>query len=161
MRPYLLLTALLVAMTACGEAPVAPALESVPAQAAALPWFTEFAPAAAEAARTGRPILADVQGSDWCPACQELHAVVFATPEFAAWAKDAVVLYNVDLPNAKPQDPALRKANEAFTEKHQITEFPTLILLDARGERIAKVALDYPFTRAGVLAAIQKVMPAR
>ncbi len=160
MRQHLVPALALLALVGCGEAP-APVSTTSAAQAAALPWFTEFAPAAAEAARTGRPILADVQGSDWCPPCQELHEIVFSTPEFATWAKDAVVLYNVDLPIAGTQDPAIRKVNDAFALKHQVTDFPGLILLDAHGERIAKVALDYPYTRAGVMAAIAKVMPAK
>jgi protein disulfide-isomerase len=160
MRQHLLPVLAILALVGCGETP-APVAATSATHASALPWYTEFAPAAAEAVRTGRPILADVQGSDWCPACQELHELVFATPEFAAWAKGAVVLYNVDLPNETPQDPAIRKANEAFALKHQVTEFPGLILVNAQGERIAKVTLDYPFTRAGVMTAIAKVMPAQ
>jgi thiol:disulfide interchange protein len=121
-------------MTACGTDPVQSDVQ--------ISWHTEFATAAAEATATKRPILADFQGSDWCPACKQLHRRVFDTSAFAAWAAQKVVLLDVDLPNDKPQPPAIKAQNQALAERHGVSQFPTILLLDPTGGKIAEVAID-------------------
>ena len=147
-----ILGACLLGLAACGADPAQPKVQ--------VPWHTEFAAAAAEATATKRPILADFQGSDWCPTCVELHKGVFATQAFATWAAQNVVLLDVDLPNAKPQPPAIRAQNEALVERYRVAQFPTILLLDATGAKLAEVPLsNQTFEPAGFIAATEAVLP--
>ena len=142
----------LLLLAACGVDPEQPAVQ--------VPWHTEFAAAAAEATATKRPILADFQGSDWCPTCVELHKAVFSTAQFAAWAKEHVVLLDVDLPTSKPQPPAIKAQNEALAERHRVSQFPTILLLDATGAKVAEVPVNNrTFEPAGFIAAAEAVLP--
>ena len=86
----------------------------------------------------------DFTGSDWCPWCQKLDKEVFATPEFKAYAKDHLVLVSLDYPQEKPQDPAVRKQNQALAQQYdQDGVFPLQVVLDSEGKTI-KVFEGFP-----------------
>jgi len=107
--------------------------------AAAADWGVGWKAAADQATATKKPILADFTGSDWCGWCIKLKKEVFSTPEFAAWAKDKVVLLEVDFPNAKPQPEALKAENRGLAEKYAIEGFPTILVLDASGKELGRL----------------------
>mgnify|MGYP003898124795 CR=1 FL=1 len=50
------------------------------------------------------------------------------------YAKDHLVLLDVDFPRGKKQDAALAKHNEKLSEKFKIEGFPTIIVLNAEGK---------------------------
>jgi thioredoxin-related protein len=114
-------------------APAPAATTSQPA-ADAPKWFTSLDLAQAEARQSGKPILADFTGSDWCPWCAKLREEVFDTKPFKDWAAKSVVLLEVDFPQRKPQDVATRKANRDLAAKYKIEFFPTVIFLTADGK---------------------------
>ena len=66
-----------------------------------LPWLESYADALKLSEKTGRPILADFTGSDWCGWCIKLKDEVFNTPEFAAWAKEDVIPLELHYPARK------------------------------------------------------------
>lgn len=107
-----------------------------------LKWHTSLDTAMAESKKTGKPILADFTGSDWCSWCIKLHKEVFAKPEFGAWAKSNVVLLELDFPMKKKQDQAVKKANEALAEKYKIEGFPTVLVLSASGKEIGRLGYE-------------------
>ena len=49
-------------------------------------WHIDFEKAAQISLQTGKPILADFTGSDWCGWCIKLKKEVFNTPLFRDWA---------------------------------------------------------------------------
>ena len=102
--------------------------------AAAPKWFTSLSQAQAEAQKSGKPILADFTGSDWCPWCIKLRKEVFETKQFKVWAAKNVVLLEVDFPRNKPQDDATKKANSDLAAKYKIEGFPTVVFLTADGK---------------------------
>ena len=59
-------------------------------------WTSDFTAAKAEAKKTGRPILADFTGSDWCGWCIKLEREVFSQKAFQQYAKDNQVLFQAD-----------------------------------------------------------------
>jgi protein disulfide-isomerase len=108
------------------------------AHAAAAPaatWFTKLDEAMAAAKKSGRPILADFTGSDWCHWCKQLDKEVFETSEFETWAAAHVVLLQVDFPQRKPQSAELKQQNQALQQRFQVQGFPTVVVLDATGEK--------------------------
>lgn len=68
-----------------------------------------------------------------------MHKNVFPRKEFTDYAKKNLVLVEVDFPMKKKQPEALKKANEALMREFNIEGFPTLLLLDAEGRKLAEV----------------------
>jgi thioredoxin-related protein len=102
-------------------------------------WTEKYDEAVAESKKTGLPILADFTGSDWCSWCIKLHQEVFDTQEFKDWAAKNVVLLELDFPQRKAQDAALKAKNKELSEKYVVQAFPTILILDAEGKKLGKV----------------------
>jgi protein disulfide-isomerase len=96
--------------------------------------------AQAEARSSGKLILANFTGSDWCGWCVKLKKDVFSKPEFEAWAKENVVLLELDYPKNRSQRADVKKQNEELASKYAISSYPTVLLLDVDGDVKAKMA---------------------
>jgi len=103
-----------------------------------LQWTTDLSKAQAKAKAEKKMVMLDFTGSDWCGWCIKLHKEVFSKPEFAKYAKDNLVLVEVDFPHEKKQTEELKKANEALQEKYKIEGYPTIIVLDSQGQKIGE-----------------------
>jgi protein disulfide-isomerase len=114
-------------------------------------WVTDFEAAKKEAAERNVPILADFSGSDWCGWCIKLDGEVFSREEFRKYAKDNLVLFLADFPAAKPQSEELKKQNKELAEKYGVRGFPTVLLLDAKGEVLARTG----YRRGGAEAYVE------
>ncbi len=101
-------------------------------------WLVNFEEAKALAKKTGKPILADFTGSDWCGYCIKLKGEVFDTAEFKKFASENVILLELDFPRKKAQSEEEKKQNRALAEKYGIRGYPTILLLDADGKQIGK-----------------------
>jgi len=101
-------------------------------------WYEKLDDAIAASAKSGKPILADFTGSDWCLGCKLLKNEVFGTAEFASWAAESVVLLEVDMPFSTPQSPELKKQNEDLCAKFAIEGFPTLLILDDKLKKLGQ-----------------------
>lgn len=107
-----------------------------------LKWHESYAEAQAEAAQTGRPILANFTGSDWCGWCIRLEDEVFATPQFSDWAKQNVVLLKLDYPRKTRPSPEIREQNSRLAKQYEIRGYPTILFLDADGNIISQYGYD-------------------
>lgn len=101
-------------------------------------WFTDLAKAQAKATAEKKLVLIDFTGSDWCPPCKNLHKTVLTSEEFTKFAKENLVLVDIDFPNSKPQSAELKAANKELAKKFGITGYPTIIVLDATGKEVFK-----------------------
>ena len=99
---------------------------SMAVQAQELTWETNFDKAAEISMKTTTPILLFFTGSDWCGWCIRLQKEVLKTPEFAAWAKDKVVLVEVDFPRRSPQLPETQQQNNQLQQLFAVQGFPTI-----------------------------------
>ena len=102
-------------------------------------WTTDYDAAKASAAKSGKKVILDFTGSDWCTYCKKLDKEVFSTPEFKAFAKD-YVLVCLDFPNGKKLPEAERKQNAALQAQFKVDEFPTVIVTDGSGAEIRRVS---------------------
>src|SRR6266478_5679893 len=96
------------------------ALALFQAGAEELQWMTDLPKAQAKAKSEKKIVMLDFTGSDWCGWCIKLHREVFSKPDFAKYAKDNLVLVEVDFPRQKQQTEELKKANQAMQQKYQI-----------------------------------------
>ena len=117
-----------------------PAPAAAPAGSAA-GWVADLGAAQAQAKATNRPILAVFSGSDWCKPCIMYEREVFSQPEFAAYAKDKLVLAHFDFPRQKKNQPtaAQLKLNEAAAAQlNREGDFPLAVLIAPNGQVLAK-----------------------
>lgn len=108
------------------------------AQAAGDDWQTNFKAALATAKAENKPVLVDFTGSDWCGWCIRLDEEVFSKQVFKDYAKESLVLLEIDFPRRSEQSPALEAQNEALATKYKVRGFPTILLLSADGEVLAR-----------------------
>ncbi|SDG92750.1 protein disulfide-isomerase [Flavobacterium omnivorum] len=104
---------------------------SFAAEAQELVWETNVTKAMAISTETKKPLLLFFTGSDWCGWCIRLQKEVLKTPEFAAWAKENVVLVELDYPRKAPQTDDIKKQNNELQMAFGIQGFPTIILANA------------------------------
>ena len=95
------------------------------AQKAALTWHTDINEASAIAKKENKPMMLFFTGSDWCGWCVRLQKEVFNTPEFEKWAKENVVLVELDFPKNKPQSEAIKTQNRALQQQFAVRGYPT------------------------------------
>lgn len=89
-------------------------------------WHTDINKAIALSKKESKPLFLFFTGSDWCGWCIRLQKEVFKTPEFTAWAKDNVVLVDLDFPRRTPQDPAIQKQNAELQQIFAVQGYPTV-----------------------------------
>ena len=93
-------------------------------------WLVDINEAYEESQTTGKPILANFTGSDWCGWCKRLTKSVFIHDEFKTWASENVVLLELDYPRRK-QLPANIKAQNANLQKaFGIRGYPSIHVFD-------------------------------
>lgn len=99
---------------------------SMSMQAQELVWQTDVKKAMEISTKTKKPLLLFFTGSDWCGWCIRLQKEVLKTPEFAKWAKENVVLVELDYPRRTPQTPEIKKQNNELQQAFGIQGFPTV-----------------------------------
>jgi len=99
---------------------------SITVQAQELTWETNLQKATEVSIKTKKPLLLFFTGSDWCGWCIRLQKEVLKTPEFNAWAKDNVVLVELDFPRRSPQIPEIQKQNMELQQIFQVQGYPTV-----------------------------------
>lgn len=103
-----------------------------------LRWYTNYNQAAQAAQSENKPIVLFFTGSDWCGWCKKIHQEVFSSPDFAQAVGNQFVFVEVDFPmnSQLPADQAQQNAN--LKQKYGITGYPTIVVLDSRGNFIAE-----------------------
>ncbi len=104
----------------------------------AINWKTDFEKASATAKSSGKYMLLDFSGSDWCGWCIRLEKEVFSQDAFKDFADENLVCVLVDFPRAKEQTEELKKQNLDLARKYSIRGYPTIIILSPDGTSVGK-----------------------
>jgi thioredoxin-related protein len=107
-----------------------------------LTWHTDLTKATEISIKENKPMFLFFTGSDWCGWCIRLQNEVFKTPEFIIWAKENVVLVELDFPRKKEQTEALRLQNAQLQQQLQVRGYPTVWFVSASKTAEAKVNLN-------------------
>lgn len=129
--------------------------------AAELAWLTDLPKAQIQAKAEKKSVMLFFHGSDWCPPCLLMQRQVFASPEFINYARQALVLVDVDFPDKRPQSEELKRANLALKEKFNTGKdrndgFPTIVLLNEEGSTVFQEMGYESGSQAMVLASIKR-----
>ena len=103
-------------------------------------WTQDYA-AATNAARTsGKPVMLNFTGSDWCGWCMLMDRQVFSQKEWKDWAAGKIYLVKLDFPNDDDLVPEeYRARNRALQSEYGVQGYPTYIVLDAEGKRLGEL----------------------
>jgi len=101
-------------------------------------WIENFDVASKQAEAKNKYMLLDFTGSDWCPPCIKLAKEVFSQDSFKSYAKDKLILVELDFPRGKKQSAEIIKQNQTLARKYEIRGYPTIIILDSKGKLVAK-----------------------
>lgn len=95
----------------------------------ALIWHTDVNKAVEIARQEQKPLFFFFTGSDWCGWCIRLQNEVFKKPEFETWAKEKVVLVELDFPRRTPQADAIKQQNNQLQQMFAVQGYPTVWLV--------------------------------
>jgi len=101
-------------------------------------WSDDLETAIAKAKQSGRKVLVNFTGSDWCGYCIKLKEQVLTTEAFAEWAGRKLVLVEIDFPRRKEQTADTKARNAALKQRFEVPGYPTVILLDGEGSLVHK-----------------------
>lgn len=89
-------------------------------------WLVNLEEARLLSLKTGKPIMANFTGSDWCGWCKKLKFEVFDKDEFKKWAEKNVVLLEIDFPRKLQIPDDIKKQNAGLQQAFQVSGYPTI-----------------------------------
>jgi protein disulfide-isomerase len=101
-------------------------------------WIDNWDLAIAVARETGRTVLVNFTGSDWCSWCIKLASEVFEKKAFEAYAQENLVLLKLDFPRKIAQSAELKMQNNNLQRQFGIQGYPTILLVNAEGKEIGR-----------------------
>ena len=119
--------------------------------------LTDYKQAQQEAKAGNKFLLLNFTGSDWCGWCKKFDKEVLLQPEFKDYARDNLVVVELDFPRGKPQTPELRKQNQELAQQYEIVGFPTIVVLSADGQKLWRYDGYFPDGPAAFIAQLQKL----
>lgn len=94
-------------------------------------WHTNFEDAVALSKLEQKPLMLFFTGSDWCGWCTRLQKEVFENAEFKNWAKEKVILVELDYPRSKKQSNKIKKQNNELQQFFAVQGYPTVWFVKA------------------------------
>lgn len=91
-----------------------------------LKWETDINKAIQQSAATKKPMMLFFTGSDWCGWCMKLQKEVFKTDAFTTWAKDNVILVELDFPRRKELPQEQKAQNAQISQALKVRGYPTV-----------------------------------
>ena len=95
------------------------------AQEGELDWHTDVNIAIELSIESEKPLFMFFTGSDWCGWCIRLQKEVFFKPDFVKWAKENLILVELDFPRRKKLDDSLKQQNDNLRQMFAVRGYPT------------------------------------
>lgn len=92
--------------------------------------------------KTGKPILANFTGSDWCGWCIKLKNEVFTKDEFKVWAKKNVVLLELDFPRRFQLPEEIKQQNYGLQQAFGVVGYPTIWVFNLSKSETGQYNID-------------------
>jgi thioredoxin-related protein len=105
-------------------------------------WHTDMAKASELSMKEKKPLMLFFTGSDWCGWCIRLQKEVFKKEEFTKWAKQNVILVELDFPKRTAQEEVLKQQNYQMQQIFQVKGYPTVWLVNPEKTAEGKINLS-------------------
>jgi protein disulfide-isomerase len=105
-------------------------------------WHTDMTKASEIAMNENKPVLMFFTGSDWCGWCKRLQREVLLTKDFEAWAKDNVVLMELDFPRRTPQEQSVKVQNYQLQKIFNVRGYPKIFFVNPEKKPDGKMNLN-------------------
>jgi protein disulfide-isomerase len=99
-------------------------------------WLDDYKKAQEEAKAGNKILLLNFTGSDWCGWCIKFDRDVLSKPQFKEYARNNLVLVELDFPRVKTQSAELQKQNRQLAQQYEVVGFPTIIALNSDGQKL-------------------------
>jgi len=99
-------------------------------------WLNDYKKAQEEAKASNKILLLNFTGSDWCGWCIKFDRDVLSRPQFKEYARNNLVLVELDFPRVKTQSAELQKQNRQLAQQYEVVGFPTIIALNSDGQKL-------------------------
>ena len=129
----------------------------VPLAQAESTWLNDYKRAQQEAKTNNKFLLLDFTGSDWCGWCKKLDKEILSQSQFKDYARENLVLLEVDFPRAKPQNAEVRKQNQELAQQYQVEGFPTIVVLNGDGQKLWQYDGYFPDGLAAFIVQLEKL----
>jgi protein disulfide-isomerase len=107
-------------------------LGSYTVNALELVWSNNLRNSVEVSKKTKKPLMLFFTGSDWCGWCIRLQKEVFLTETFTKWAKENVILVELDFPKSKTQTDAIKQQNNQLQQTFAVQGYPTVFFVNAK-----------------------------
>jgi thiol-disulfide isomerase/thioredoxin len=121
-----------------------------------LTWYTDLNQVQELSVKSKKPIFAFFTGSDWCGWCHRLEANVLHKPGFQKWAKENVILLELDFPRNKQLPDALVQQNGSLQQAFKVQGYPTIWIFNMDKDKTTQKfninalgSLGYPSSQPG------------
>jgi protein disulfide-isomerase len=121
-------------------------------------WIEDFEVAKATAVKEKKWILMNVTGSDICDRSALSEKMVFSVNEFKDFAKENLVLFNLDFPNVKPQSAKIEKQNEELVKNLKVPIYSHFMLLDSEGNKFSFSDTELGYDAVNCVARIKELL---
>ena len=105
-------------------------------------WLVNIQEANVLSSKTGKPIMANFTGSDWCGWCKKLKREVFVTPEFKKWAKENVILLECDYPRSFQLPSDIAQQNSQLQQALGIQGYPTICFITLTNNYQGQISIN-------------------
>ena len=120
-------------------------------------WLNDYKKAQQEAKASNKLLLLDFTGSDWCGWCKKFDKEILSQSQFKDYARENLVLVELDFPRAKQQSLELRKQNQELAHQFEVQGFPTIVVLDGDGQKLWQYDGYFPDGPAAFIAQLEKL----
>jgi len=105
-------------------------------------WLVKIDEAYELSQKTGKPILANFTGSDWCGWCKRLTKSVFVKKDFKEWADEHVILLELDFPKRKTLPDEIKSQNAQLQQVFKVRGYPTVWLFELNKDEEGKFNIE-------------------
>ena len=102
-------------------------------------WITDADDAIVLSKETGKPIFAFFTGKEWCSWCKKLERQILSTDAFMTYAKENLILLELDFPRGKRNLP---QTQITLARKFRIQGYPTVIIMDAETNLLGQTGYE-------------------
>jgi thioredoxin-related protein len=120
-------------------------------------WLNDYKKAQEEAKANNKLLLLNFTGSDWCGWCIKIDKEIWSQPQFKDYARDNLVLVELDFPRRKDQPAEVKKQNLQLAQQYEVLGFPTIVVLNGNGQKLWQFDGYFPGGPEAFIAQLQKL----